>query len=298
LAAKRHTVVNYYPAQVNPPRGPQLLLVELVDSEDAVPKAATLESLFSVFGLSHFGQAGVRSASEKRRIISKASPHSLQRYSYKGIDRFPYLINIRLIRYKISSGYSIRYNTHHGRKLMIAFIEPPQKNSLLLRIGIWVSEKITGRIMLPARILAWYPKAALGSGLLESLVTHHDGKLDERMLKLVRMAASFAAACPFCIDMNSHGHESMGISADEMLALRAQVEIESVSTFSARERLAIQYSRLVSQTPLKFHPDFIEQVKANFNEREIVILASTAAQVNYWARLIQALGIPAAGFSE
>lgn len=32
--------------------------------------------------------------------------------------------------------------------------------------------------------------------------------------------------------------------------------------------------------------------------REIVILASTAAQVNYWARLIQALGIPPAGFSE
>jgi alkylhydroperoxidase family enzyme len=39
-------------------------------------------------------------------------------------------------------------------------------------------------------------------------------------------------------------------------------------------------------------------MKSNFNEREIVILASTAAQVNYWARLIQALGIPPAGFSD
>ena len=36
---------------------------------------------------------------------------------------------------------------------------------------------------------------------------------------------------------------------------------------------------------------FIEELKRNFNEREIVILASTAAQVNYWDRLIQALGI-------
>jgi alkylhydroperoxidase family enzyme len=181
---------------------------------------------------------------------------------------------------------------------MNAFIEPPQRFSLLLRFGIWISEKVTGRMMLPARILAWYPKAALGSGLLESLVAHHDGKMDGRMLKLVRMAASFAAACPFCIDMNSYEHESMGINADEILALRGQVELESVITFSARERLAIQYSRLISQTPLKFHPDLIEQVKSNFNEREMVILASTAAQVNYWARLIQALGIPAAGFSK
>jgi len=89
---------------------------------------------------------------------------------------------------------------------MNAFIEPPQKISILLRLGIWVPEKITGRMMLPARILAWYPKVAIGSGVLESFVAHHDGKLDERMLKLVRMAASFAAVCPFCIDMNSYEH--------------------------------------------------------------------------------------------
>jgi alkylhydroperoxidase family enzyme len=181
---------------------------------------------------------------------------------------------------------------------MNAFIEPPRKILILLRLGIWVSEKITGRMMLPARILAWYPKVAIGSGVLESLVAHHDGKLDERMLKLVRMAASFAAACPFCIDMNSYEHESLGINADEVLALRGQMNLESVLTFSVRERLAIQYAWLVSQTPLKFLPDFIDQIKANFDEREIVILASTAAQVNYWARLIQALGIPPAGYSE
>jgi alkylhydroperoxidase family enzyme len=179
-----------------------------------------------------------------------------------------------------------------------AFIDPPRKISVLLRLGIRVAEKITGRVMLPARILAWYPKAALGSGLLEALVAHRDGALNERMLKLVRMAASFAAACPFCIDMNSHEHALLGITAAEVLALRGQAEMESIATFSTRERLAIQYARLVSQTPLKFQPDFIGQLRAGFTEREIVILASTAAQVNYWARLIQALGIPPAGFSE
>jgi alkylhydroperoxidase family enzyme len=181
---------------------------------------------------------------------------------------------------------------------MNAFIEPPQKIAFFLRLGIWISEKITGQRMLPARILAWYPRAALGSGALESLVAHRDGNIDERMLKLVRMAASFATACPFCIDMNSYEHESLGIHADDISALRGLVALEAVSSLSAREKLAIQYARLVSQTPLKFQPDFIEQIKSNFNEREMVILASTAAQVNYWARLIQALGIPPAGFSE
>jgi alkylhydroperoxidase family enzyme len=179
-----------------------------------------------------------------------------------------------------------------------AFIDPPTRIPLWLKFGIWISEKVTGERMLPARILAWYPKAAIGSGVLESLVAHHDRKLDERILKLVRMAASFAAACPFCIDMNSYEYQAVGITEDEVLALRGRLGLEYVSTLSQREKLAIQYAHLVSQTPLKFYPDFIEQLKAKFDEREIVILASTAAQVNYWARLIQALGIPPAGFME
>lgn len=181
---------------------------------------------------------------------------------------------------------------------MSAFIDSPARTPILLRLGIWISEKMTGKRMLPARLLAWYPKAAFGSGVLEALVAHRDGKLDERMLKLVRMAASFAAACPFCVDMNSDDYQAVGITADEVLVLRGELAPDSVPTLAVREKLALQYARLVSQTPLKFHPDFIEQLKANFSEREIVILASTAAQVNYWARLIQALGIPPAGFSD
>lgn len=181
---------------------------------------------------------------------------------------------------------------------MNAFIDPPVKIPFLLRVGIWFSEKITGKPMLPARILAWYPRAAIGSGLLESLVAHRDGGLNERALKLVRMAASFAAECPFCIDMNSHNYTVEGISPGEVQALRGQLALEQVVSFSARERLAIQYARLISATPLRFQPDFIAQLRDHFSERELVILASTAAQVNYWARLIQALGIPPAGFGD
>ena len=65
-------------------------------------------------------------------------------------------------------------------KIMNGFIEPPQKISFLLRIGIWAAERVTGRKMLPARLLAWYPKAAIGSGVLESLVAHQDRKLNAR----------------------------------------------------------------------------------------------------------------------
>lgn len=181
---------------------------------------------------------------------------------------------------------------------MNAFIEPPARIPLFLRIGIWISKRVTGREMLPAKILAWYPKAAVGSGVLESLVAHHDGYLDERMLKIVRIQASFAAACSFCIDMNSYQFEEKHITPEELKVLQGLTPIEEVGSFSERERLAIRYAQLISQTPLQFPHAFIEELKRHFNEREMVILASTAAQVNYWARLIQALGIPPAGFTD
>jgi alkylhydroperoxidase family enzyme len=181
---------------------------------------------------------------------------------------------------------------------MKAFIGEPRRIPLPLRLGIWFSERVAGRIMLPARILAWYPKAAIGSGALEALVAHEDGRLDRRILKLVRMAASFSVACPFCIDMNSYEYDREGISDSEMAFLRSPDGSLPVSSLSTREILAIEYARLVSRTPLRFRSDFVERLRAEFGEREIVVLASTAAQVNYWARLIQALGIPPAGFME
>ena len=179
---------------------------------------------------------------------------------------------------------------------MTTFIDQPKRIPLLLKLGIWFSEKTTGKTMLPARILAWYPKAAIGSGVMETLVAHEDGQMTQRMLKLIRMTASYAAACPFCIDMNSYEYRDAGITDEEAESLHG--DVEQVSTFSEREKLAIAYTRVISRTPLKFHPDLVERVKSAFTEREFVILASTAAQVNYWARLIQALGIPPAGFGE
>jgi alkylhydroperoxidase family enzyme len=180
--------------------------------------------------------------------------------------------------------------------MMTAFIDQPKRIPFLLKLGILISEKITGRIMLPARILAWNPKAAIGSGMMEALVAHEDGGMTQRMLKLIRMTASYTVACPFCIDMNSYEYRNVGITDEEAESLHG--DIESISTFSEREKLAIAYTRLISQTPLKFHPSLVERVKSAFTEREFVILVSTAAQVNYWARLIQALGIPPAGFGE
>lgn len=173
-------------------------------------------------------------------------------------------------------------------------IEEPRRLNPILWLGVRISEAATGRRMLPARLLAWYPRAALGAGVLESLVAHREPS--RRLLKLVRVTASVTANCAFCVDLNSFAHDRAGLSDAELAAV-AGGDLDGVTTFDARERLAIEYARLISSTPLRFPAPLMDQLRSAFSQRELVIIATTAAQANYWARVIQALGIPPAGFS-
>lgn len=179
-----------------------------------------------------------------------------------------------------------------------AFIKPPEKIPFYLKIGLLISRMITKKDLLAPKLLAWYPKAAIGSAALESLVAHGKGDLNKRILKLVRIQASLSVACPFCIDMNSFEYEKSDVSKAEIRGLTGEGGFATVDSFSAKEKLALEYAKLISQTPVDIPEEFIEKLKAEFTEREIVILSTTAAQVNYWARLLKSLGVPPAGFSD
>lgn len=179
-----------------------------------------------------------------------------------------------------------------------AFIKQPKKIPLYLKVGLMISKRVTKKDLLVPKLLAWYPKVAVSSAVLESLVAHGKKDLNPRILQLIRIQSSLSVACPFCIDMNSFEYQKNSISESEMQVLAGRTKIEDVNSFSAREILAIKYTTLISQTPVMIPKEFIEKMKAEFTEREIVIIASTAAQVNYWARLIKALGVPPAGFTN
>jgi alkylhydroperoxidase family enzyme len=181
---------------------------------------------------------------------------------------------------------------------MEAFIKTPKKIPLYIRIGIGIAKKVTGKDLLVPRILSWYPKCLISSGVMETMVAHGGKDLDKRILKLVRMQTSLSVSCPFCIDMNSYEYKKVGISKEIVHMLQHPSDIEKVKDLSKREWLALEYTRQICQTPIKVSSELVNELKIHYTEREIVILASTVAQVNYWPRLIQGLGIPPAGFSE
>lgn len=179
-----------------------------------------------------------------------------------------------------------------------AFIVPPKKINFFLKMGIMISRRITGKDLLVPKLLAWVPKVAISSGILESLVAHGKKDLNARTLKLVRIQTSLSVSCPFCIDMNSFGYQEDGITDAEIDVLRGRKSTDEVLTFSDKELIVLDYVKHLCASPISMPVEVSNRLIQNFSEREIVILASTVAQVNYWARLIQGLGVPPEGFMD
>ncbi|MEO8528477.1 MAG: hypothetical protein ABI435_05315 [Pseudolysinimonas sp.] len=175
-----------------------------------------------------------------------------------------------------------------------AFIAPPRRIPLVLRFGLWISRRVTGEDALVARLLTWYPRAAIGTGVLESLVAKSVGRVDQRMLKIVRMTVSSAVECPFCIGFNGREWEKY-LTHDELDVVQGRRDAADVASLDAAERLAIEYSLLLTRTPIVVPREIGERLREQFTEREIVVLATTIAQVDYWARVVQGLGCPPLG---
>ncbi|MBN2509036.1 MAG: carboxymuconolactone decarboxylase family protein [Spirochaetales bacterium] len=180
---------------------------------------------------------------------------------------------------------------------MNGYIKEPKRIPLLLRIVIAIVEKSMKKRMTPARMLAWYPRAAVGAGMMEGLVAHDEKEVPKRLLQLLRMQVSISSSCPFCIDMNSKEYTGANITNNEILALQGGKPFEQIKTFSPAEITALEYAKALTSTPIRIKEPLIEALAKQFSPRGIVIIVSTVAQVNFWARLIQGLGLPPLGFS-
>lgn len=175
-------------------------------------------------------------------------------------------------------------------------VRPPDRIPWLLRPGLWLARRMTGKDPLPARLLAHAPKAALAAGVFE-LAAPGSGDLDTRTLAIARIVASVAGGCPFCVDMNASTWKSAGLSVPELEAL-LRLDEPAFESLGARESSAARYALALSRTPVVVGAALGEALRRVLTERQIVILAFTIAQVNFWTRFNQGLGVPAAGFFD
>lgn len=176
-------------------------------------------------------------------------------------------------------------------------VAPPVRVPWLLRPMLWIAKRMTGKEPLPGRLLAWFPKGAVGVGVFEALAAGAPGDLDGRSLATARIVASAVAGCPFCLDMNAATWARAGLTAGELQAL-VELRREAWAALGERPALAARYAEALSATPVQVSKELAAELARVFSARELVVLATTIAQVNFWSRFNQGLGVPSAGFFD
>ncbi len=182
---------------------------------------------------------------------------------------------------------------------MASLIDPPEDTPLYLDAMICIADSKAEKEMLPGRVLAWVPDIDIGSGLVEVYI--EDGAADwlkPRMIKILRLMVSYTVPSPFAVDINARNYADFGITPEEINAFRGEATIESISSFSEKEKVALTYADALSRTPVLLPQRLLDDLRRLFTEEEIVAIAALSAKVNYWTRLVEALRIIPAGYTD
>lgn len=180
-----------------------------------------------------------------------------------------------------------------------SLVSPPPKIPAFSKFLLGFAEKEFEGELIPGRVLTWSTDLGIASGALEMYIEKGAAKiLDPRMVYLLRMQVSYAASCPFAIDVNSAKYKDFSITEEEIKAMQGTGNINTVSSFSEKEKAALHYALAMTYTPVRFTSKILTDVRRLFSHEEIVAIAALCAKVNYWARFIEALRIKPAGYSD
>jgi AhpD family alkylhydroperoxidase len=170
---------------------------------------------------------------------------------------------------------------------------------LVYRLGPRMMKKLTGREpqtgsgMEPMEIWAYQPKMMIGMGKFNQAV--RKGKsVDERLKNLVELKGAQMIGCEYCVDLGSQICRHSGLSDEELLALP---DYRQSDLFTAREKLALDYTVAVMRTPVEVTDELVLGMKEHFRAEQIVELTAHLTVVNL-DRFNAAFGIGSAGFSQ
>jgi AhpD family alkylhydroperoxidase len=120
------------------------------------------------------------------------------------------------------------------------------------------------------------------------------GKLDGKLLDLVRMRASQINGCAYCLDMHSKDARAAGETEQRLYGLSAWQE---APYYSDRERAALAWTEALTLVTEGHVPDDVyERVRAQFSDDEIAHLSLAIVAINGWNRLNVAARTTAGGY--
>ena len=128
-----------------------------------------------------------------------------------------------------------------------------------------------------------YANSPLNSAMRQLSAEVGRSGLETSLLELVKIRASQINACAYCIDMHTKDARAAGETEQRIYALSAWRE---TPFFTDRERAALAWTESVTLLSETHVPDDVyEEVRAVFEEEELVALTFAVIVINGWNRL-------------
>ena len=178
----------------------------------------------------------------------------------------------------------------------------PADQGLFVKLSRRLARKkvaqITGRetdtMLAPLDAYARAPRLLFGIAMLEE-ATAKLHRMPEHLKVLAELKAATLTQCEYCIDIGSQIAHLAGISEEQLLALPLYRDSD---LFDEDEKLVLDYAVGMSSTPVSVSDALFDEVRARFDELQIVELTNIVALENMRGRFNLALGIGSAGFRE
>ena len=162
------------------------------------------------------------------------------------------------------------------------------------RALVQLSGREPERILESVEVVAHAPGVLRTQGKLEQ-ANAKLRRLPKRIRGIAEMKAATLVHCEFCIDLGSQILRQWGVTDDELLALP---NYRTSDLFSEVDKLVLDYAVGLSRTPAAASDDLFDQLRAHFDEEQLVEITHAIALGKYRGRFNVGLDIGAAGFSE
>ena len=111
----------------------------------------------------------------------------------------------------------------------------------------------------------------------------HGCGLEASLIHLVKMRASQINGCAYCLDMHSKDARRLGETEQRLYLLNAWHESP---LYTERERAALAWTDALTLIADTHAPDEVfAEVRAQFNDKELMDLTALIGMINLWNRL-------------
>lgn len=168
----------------------------------------------------------------------------------------------------------------------------PDQMRWYLRPFFWLQRRRYGAPLVPALVWARVPALYVSLAGFYAALDRRHSPLDPILRSLVQTRISQINHCAFCIDLNAAMAAERGGSMAQALAVG---DWRGSELFSARERLALEYAEVVTQTGQRVSEDLIARLREHFDESALIELSALIAFQNLSSKFNAALDIPSQG---